>query len=306
MKAIQVKRYGGPEVLELCDLPIPKARDGEVLVRVEAAGVNPADGKWRSGAITGMSHEALPFVPGYDIAGSIEEAGSSGLQKGTRVAAMLHPMTKGGYAQYATVSASAIAIIPEGLETALAAAAPTACLTGLQIVERQLPDIAGKTVLVTGALGMVGRVAMHYALASGAQVVAGVRSGTQDKAIAAGARAAIALDEDASCTELFDHVLDTVGGEAVGRLCRNLRPGGRIITVATTPIPTEELTTQPAFYAVASSGTDLARILSDLASGKLRLSIERCLPLDEAAEAQRLVDVGGRSGKIILLPEQVA
>lgn len=300
MRAIQLHRYGGPEVLELCEIARPEPAAGQVLLRVRAAAVNPADGKWRDGMFAQLTPDALPMVPGYDVAGEVESTASEAFPKGTRIAAMLDAVAKGAYAEYAVVAESALARIPEGMSYEQAAAAPTACLTGLQMVERAANVQAGDRVLVTGALGMVGRTAMHFALAKGAQVVAAVRPAKAQAALDAGAQDAIAIGEETPAGTQFDHVIDTVGGAQVAQLCRALKPGGTIITAATTPIPPEGLPAEPQFYAVASDGADLARILAEIDNGTLPVPIEATLPLEQASQAQALVDGGGRSGKIIL------
>ena len=102
--------------------------------------------------------------------------------------------------------------------------------------------------------------------------------------------------------EPFDHVLDTVGGAAVARLCRHLKPGGLLLTAATTPIPDKGLSATPAFFAVTPSGSDAARIAAAVSARAIDVPIAQILPLDQAAEAQRLVDAGGQGGKIILAP----
>lgn len=306
MRAICIRHYGGPEVLELVDTPQPVPVSGQVLIRVEAAAVNPADGKWRDGMFARIMPDALPMIPGYDIAGIVTKTCPNGPPAGTRVAAMLDPVSKGGYAEFAVAPIDALAIIPDTLGLDQAAAAPTAGLTGLQIAERVANVQPGQTILVTGALGMVGRIALHYASKRGAKVVAAVRQESGQAARDAGADAVIVLDENPPADMLFDHVLDTVGGPDVANLCRQLQTGGSIVTVATTPIEGPDLPAEPQFYGVENNGTDLTRILADMAKGELVIPVELTLPLEQAATAQSMVDAGKREGKIILLPQRPA
>lgn len=301
MKAIQFDKYGGTDVLQLVDAPTPRASAKQVLIRVEASGVNPADGKWRQGMFAQLLPDSLPMIPGYDVAGTIVDCGDSILPPGTRVAAMLDPISKGGYAQFALADPAWLAIIPDAVSFMDAAAAPTACLTGLQVVEEAVDVKSGQSVLISGATGMVGRVALRYALHRGAQVHALVRESARDAALALGAHVVLSPGHDLPDDLAFDHVIDTIGGEKMVPFCRRLRPSGKLVTVATTPIPAGDLPVAPAFYAVHPSAEQLTRILSDIANGTLVIPVERTLPLAQAGEAHRLVDAGGRCGKIVLL-----
>lgn len=299
MRAIVMHRYGGPDVLELGDIPRPNPQSGEALVRIRAAAVNPADGKWRAGMFADFAPVGFPHVLGYDIAGVIE--GASDFPEGTRVAAMLDPFTKGGYAEYAAVRHDRLAVLPDGLSFERAAAVPTAGLTGCQLVENAVDARAGQRILLTGAVGAVGRFALHAARLRGVSVVAAVRAAQKAEAMALGADEAIMLGEHGWSGEPFDHVVDTVGGPSVAALCRHLRAGGKIATAATTPIDPEGLAAIPQFYGVTTDAVRLARLLEAVANGDVEVPIAKMLPLDAAAEAQRLTDAGGAGGKIILM-----
>lgn len=303
MRAVAFDDYGGPAVLHAADLPVPLPGPGAVRIRVAAAAVNPADVKWRAGMFRDVVPLPLPAILGYDVAGTVDALGPdvTGWGHGDRVMAMLDPIAKGGYATFAVVAAAAIARVPDQLDLTIAAAIPTAGLTGFQLIERHVLPRAGETALITGATGAVGRFAMHAARAAGARVVAAVRDAYRDEAARLGADAVIALGDDAF-TDGFDHVADTVGGAAVARLCRGLRPGGRIRTVATTSIDPAGLTDVPQFVAVESDGAMLARIAARVADGTIAVPVDRVLPLDAAADAHRLVEAGGLGGKIVLRP----
>lgn len=300
MRAIVINGYGGPEVLESAELSRPVPGPGEVLVRVRAVAVNPADGKWRAGMFASFMPVGFPHILGYDVAGEV--AGGEGFAEGARVFGMLDPQTKGGYAEYVVVSAGQLAAIPDGMDFPTAAAIPTAGLTGTQMVEKGLDVQPGTRLLITGAAGAVGRFAVHAAKARGAHVIAAVRDSQREAALALGADETVVLGGKEWGGQPFDHVLDTVGGADVGRLCRHLAPGGRILTAATTPIEVEGLAAAPEFFAVQPNGADAARLAEAVAAGKVEVPIARVLPLSEAAEGQRLVDRGGTGGKIILTP----
>ena len=215
---------------------------------------------------------------------------------------MLDSFLKGGYAEYAAVARDRLAILPDGLPFEQAAAVPTAGLTGSQLIERAVDAQPGQRILLTGAVGAVGRFALHRARSRDVRVVAAVRENQKAEALALGAEAAIALGAESWAGPGFDHVVDTVGGPAVAALCRHLLPGGRIATAATTPIDPEGLLAVPEFYAVAGDARELEELLAAVAGGEIAVPIAQVLPLEEAAQAQRLTDAGGAGGKIILRP----
>src|SRR5271166_4587529 len=194
MKAILMDGYGGPEMLRLGETPLPVAGDGEVLIRVTAVGVNPADPKWRTGMFKAFAPLTFPHVPGYDVAGVVEQAPAGGaIAKGARVAAILHAFRQGAYAEYAVTPAAEVAVLPDALSDETAAAIPTPGLTGVQLVEEHLDVQPGQTVLITGAVGAVGRFALHAAKARGGRVVAAVRASQQAEARRLGADEVVTL-----------------------------------------------------------------------------------------------------------------
>ena len=302
MRAIVFDRYGGPEVLREAEMRAPVAASGQLLLRVAAVAVNPADYKWRSGMFAASVPIAFPHVLGYDVAGVVTVVGEgvTGFVPGDRVAALLDPISKGGYAEQVAVTAASAARIPEQLDFATAAAVPCACLTGTQIVEEVLRPRAGQTVLVTGATGSVGVAAVVAARRCGAQVIAAVRRRHLARARELGAIDTVVLGEEGWRGGNFDQALDTVGGPQVAKLCLHVRPGGRICTAATEPIDPTGLPAVPEFVAVHADGPRLAGLLNDAAEGHIPIRIAHRFPLAQAAEAQRLVERGGLEGKVIL------
>ncbi len=304
MRAVVFDQYGGPEGLHVADIAEPRIGPGQMLLSVTAAAVNPADHKWRAGMFASMVPIQLPHVLGYDVAGTVLEVGEgvTGFKAGDRVAAMLNPITKGGYAVRAVVEAAAAATIPDGVEDAVAASVPCAALTGMQAIDECIRPKAGETILITGATGAVGHAAVCTAIRSGCHVIAAVRRRYSDEARALGAVDVIALGEDEWSGAPFDHVFDTVGGADVKELCRHLKPGGRLVTAATSPIDPAGLPATPEFFAVHPDGDRLRRILEDVAAGRLAVRVAMRLPLEQAAEAHRRVEAGGMNGKIVLIP----
>jgi len=304
MRAIVFDEYGAPEVLRVRDLETPSACAGQILIRIGAAAVNPADVKWRAGMFRAHAPIGFPHILGYDVAGTVVEvgAGAADFAPGDRVAAMLDPMTKGGYAEFVAIAAQAAAKIPSSLDFQIAAAIPCAGLTGVQIIEESIKPRRGETVLITGATGAVGRFGLFSARRLGARVVAAVRASHAAEARALGAAQVIVLGEEDWTGVPFDHVFDTVGGPAVASLCRHLVPGGLIRTASTTPINPEGLSNKPVFVPVHQDGRRLRELALDVAAGRIPIPMAGRIPLEQAIKAHHLVEVGGLGGKIILDP----
>lgn len=298
MWAVQFDTYGPPEVLHLAEMEAPQAGPGQVQLRVAAAGVNPADFKWRAGMIHAISAVSFPHVVGYDVAGTVSAIGPGVTRFG--VGDRIVASVRAGYAEFAVAQEAACARLPEGFDAAQAAALPCAALTGVQMIEDAVRPRPGETVLITGATGGVGRFAVHAAIALGARVIAAVRPAYYDEARQLGADMVIALDDGDGDGLSFDHVADTVGGPAVARLCRHVAPGGSVITVSTTPIDPEGLPVPPRFFAYHPDGARLARIIDSVAQGTITMPVARRLPFSSAAEAHRLMERGGLRGKIVL------
>lgn len=300
MKAIVFDRYGGPEVLALANVADPVPAAGEVLIRVAAVGVNPADGKWRMGMFKDFVPLPLPHVGGYDVAGEV--IGGEGLAKGTRVCAMLDTSRSGAYAELAVASADRVAVLPDGVDFPTGAALPTPGLTAIQAIENVLEAQPGHRVLITGAVGAVGRYCMIAARDAGATVVAAVREKHRAEALALGADEVIVLDGADYSGPAFDRIADTVGGEVVAPLCRAVKRDGRICTLATTPIPADGVPVEIVFYGVHPDAAQLARVVDWAATRRLPVPIAQRMPLADAARAQALVDGGGAGGKVVLEP----
>src|SRR5579875_3392293 len=177
MKAIQMHGYGGVDQLRYDDVPTPTPGADEVLGRVAATSVNPIDWKLRRGDLKGRMDVQFPVIPGRDVAGEVVEAGANVTQfkPGQKVMALANRT----YAEFVSVAAQALAHIPDGLDFDQAAAMPLVTTTGAQLIDHIAPH-AGDTLLVTGAVGSVGRTAVYVARQRGARVIAGVR-GRQKK-----------------------------------------------------------------------------------------------------------------------------
>jgi NADPH:quinone reductase-like Zn-dependent oxidoreductase len=301
MKAVVLHEYGGPDKLIYEDVPDPVAGEGEVLVRVAATSVNPIDYKLRSGAAKDRFPLELPAILGRDISGIVREVGKgvSGFKPGEKVMALGNK----AYAELAVVAAKDLAFVPEKLDLVKAAALPLVTLTGEQLITRGTKIQAGQTVLVTGALGSVGRSAVWTAKKAGAKVIAGVKKSQVKEAASLGTDQVLALDDEGALAKLgfIDAVADTVDGETAQKLLGKVKQGGIFASVLGPPANARM---HPTVKIEAIQSTPDAAMLrtmaEDVAAGRLVIPIDRMLPLAQAGEAHAAAEKGG-IGKILLL-----
>ncbi|MBB5065073.1 NADP-dependent oxidoreductase [Granulicella mallensis] len=301
MKAVVLHEYGGPSKLKYEDFPDPQAGKGEVLVRVAAAGLNPIDWKIRSGAMKEFMPVQFPTVLGYDFAGVVRELGEgvTGFAVGDRV----FGRTGACYAELCVVKAEELAKVPEGVETTTAGALSVVATTADQLIRTAAKLQAGQTVLLTGALGSVGRMALFCALELGAKVIAGVRKKQIEEALALGATAAIDVSDKDELARLgmVDAVADTIGGALAEKLIAKVKPGGAF---GSTVGPVGNAALHPTVEVNAFGSHADAKVIVHYAEairdGKLALPIDRMLPLSDASEAHAAAEKGG-VGKIVLL-----
>jgi NADPH:quinone reductase-like Zn-dependent oxidoreductase len=302
MKAVRIHAYGGPEQLQFEDgVPDPHLPANGLLIRSAATSVNPIDWKIRSGARQKDFPQVLPAILGRDAAGTVQALGSDvhNFKVGDRVAAL----TTAAYAELVVVEAALVTHLPDGIDLKLAAAIPLASLTGDQLVRVCTKVKAGETILVSGALGSVGRAALHTAKKMGAKVIAGVRSKQLSEAQALGAAHVVALDDEQALAKLgpLDAVADTVGNETAVKLLALIRSGGSFGFASV--LPEEAKAKYPHVEIKRVFGRpDPAKVrefADDIRDGKYSLPIGRRMHLSEAAEAHRLGEKGG-IGKILL------
>ncbi len=303
MKAVRMYEYGGPDVLKFeLDVPEPEVGPGMVLIEVGATSVNPIDWKVRSGARQKDFPLELPAILGRDVSGVVKAAADDvrDFKPGDRVIAMADAT----YAQYVAAPGALVAHLPDGLDLIDAAAIPLVSLTGEQLIRLATQAKAGQSILVSGALGSVGRAAVHTAKKLGARVIAGVRARQLGEAGSLGVSQAIALDDDAALANLpcVDGVADTVGGETAAKLLAKVRSGGRFgyASVLSEDASAKNPTVEVSRVFARSSPTTLREFAEDVRDGNFTLPISQRRPLNEAAAAQDLMQKGG-AGKIVLL-----
>ena len=305
MKAIVINAYGNEDVLDYVDVERPEPKVGEVLVKVHVAAVNPADWKIRDGMGERFGFK-LPLILGGDIAGTVEEVGDDVeiFKKGDAVYGMTLSSLSGGYAEYAVAKAIAIAPKPESIDFEEAAAIPIGALTAWQAMFDLANLSSGQRILITGASGGVGSMAVQFAKAKGAFVI-GTASGKNEQFVRD-----LGADEFVDYTRQpfeeivkdVDVVFDTVGGDTLERAFQTLKKGGFLVTSAQTPSEekAKEFGTEAAFVFCKPNAGQLTEINRLIEEGKLKIYIETVLPLTEVKKAHQLSQSGRTRGKIVL------
>lgn len=306
MKAIRINAFGGADQLHLEDIPVPAIAPHEVLVRIVAAGVNPVDWKIRSGLMAAAFPVKVPATLGWDGAGVVGAVGADvdRFKVGDEVFFFADFAHGGTYADYAAVDASQLALKPRTVSFASAAAIPTATQAAWRALVEVAPVQAGMKVLIHGAGGPLGSVAVQLAKRAGAYVI-----GTASEASIAIARAAGADEVIDYRRQRFedlvsdvDIVLDTVGGAVQEASWATLKPGGILVATAVPPsaeraaaagVRAEMIFTPP-------RGDVLAQIAALVDAGELRVAVSHEFALADAARAHRLGESGEARGKIVL------
>ena len=297
MQAVLIRETGTPEVLHYEEADRPEPGDGQVLIRVHAASVNPADWKSRRG----LSATRLPAVLGRDVSGTVELSRADGFAEGDDVFGYV---AGGGYAEFAIASASTIARKPPGLSHEQAAALPVAGMTAWQALFDRGALQRGQTGLIAGAAGGVGHLGVQFAKHAGARVIGTGSSRNRDFVLGLGADEYVDYTEHdvGEAVSAIDVALDTVGGDTTQALVPTLRDGGILVTIANAP-PEEMARARGAraeLLVMSPNAEQLARIAELVASGEVRVEISEVLPLTEVQRAHELSESGHTRGKIVL------
>ena len=303
MKAVVLHEYGGPEKLKFEDnVPEPQVSGNTVLIATTAASVNPIDWKVRSGVMQRMFPVSFPAILGRDVSGIVRAVGGNvkHFKAGDRVLAL----SNATYAELVAVDDSEVTHLPEGVDLPNAAAIPLIALTGDQLVRLATNVKKGQVVLITGALGSVGRAAVHTAKKIGAQVIAGVRGKELDDARSLGVSDVLAIDDDNAIEKfrLVDAIADTVGGKVAAKLIAKVKQSGSFGYTAVLPesAAVQNPTVKIARVSTQPDPSKVREFADDVRDGKFVLPIGRRMPLRDAAEAHVLGEKGG-IGKILLL-----
>ena len=306
MKAIVYEQFGPPDVLQERDVAEPPPVAGHARVVVRAAALNPKDVLLRKGKMRWLAGTALPRIPGYDIAGTLMDD-ADGLAAGTEVYGMIQAHNGGACAQVASVPFDQIARAPDGLSTVEAAALPLVGLTALQALRDELQVQSGQRVLLNGASGGVGTVAVQIAKAMGAHVTAVCSSRNAELVRSLGADTVLDYaKDDLTSAGRFDHVFDIYGTlpfrkarplmAARGRYCTAIPSGAAVGRGLLRRLGLH----RAALVVVRSRRADLVQLSDWVESQKLRPVIDRVQPLAEAASAHAYLETRRARGKVVL------
>lgn len=331
MKAVQIQHYAKTIHTVLRDIPIPTISDSEVLVRVQAAAVNPVDLLILTGSIKLMQWYPMPLTLGNECAGVVEQVGRHvrGFQKGDRVYARL-PIDKiGAFAEYVAVDETAIAAMPDGYDFTTAAAIPLTGLTAYQAITEELEAKPGQTLLIPGGSGSFGQMAVPIAKALGLQVIVTGNARAREQFVAMGVDQYIEYKQENYWEKLsgLDGVIDTLGPAEFDHELVVLKKGGRMVSLRTGPNKAfaerkafsgwkkllftlagsrydkeaQKQGKEYRFVFVRSDGEQLRKITEIVEQQQVKPAVDpRIFSLEQAEEALRLVANGPLHGKVVL------
>jgi NADPH:quinone reductase-like Zn-dependent oxidoreductase len=291
MRALRLRRLGDPEALTLVeDAPDPVPGTGDVLVRVGAAGYTPTELGWDSTVVDRSGHDRLPSVPCYEVSGTVVGFGwgATGFAIGDDVFGLTDWYRDGGAAELVAVEARNLAAKPRSADHVTAAALPLAGLTAWQALFLHGNLQAGQTVLVLGAAGGVGALAVQMAHFAGARTLAVARGKDREAVMGLGADA---FHDDPAVTERVDLIFDTVGGDVLARA--HAATPARVVSVAD---PSDGLN----YFVVEPDRDTLARIAHTVDAGELRPLVGLAAPLAESADAVARKERREIGGKLVI------
>jgi NADPH:quinone reductase-like Zn-dependent oxidoreductase len=305
MKAVRIHSFGPPEVIVIEDVPDPVPNAGEVIVKVEAAGVGPWDALIRRGK-SALPH-SLPLTLGSDLSGVIDSVGLGvePFKVGDQVFGVTSERFTGAYAEYTVAKADMIAAKPRTLNYTHAASVPVASVTAWQMVSEFAQLRAGQSVLIHGGAGNVGAYAVQFARQAGAMVIA--TASTDDASYVRSLGGVGVIDYRAGRFEEhvkeLDAVIDTVGGEVLDRSYRVVKRGGILVSAAALPSreKAEQHGVQAKFFLVQVTAERLRNIAELIDAGRLKTHVGEVLWLDEARQAHEMLEgAPHRRGKIVI------
>jgi NADPH:quinone reductase-like Zn-dependent oxidoreductase len=307
MKAVRYSSYGPPEVLQVVEVPRPEARAGHVVVQVGAAGVHPVEMALRQGKLRWVVPGRLPRGVGGDFSGQVEAIGSGvdRVEVGDRVLGVMPHLKLGSVAEFVAVPQEKVVRIPQNISLIEAATLPAAGTTAVRALTRSATISKGTRLLVRGATGAVGVVAVQLGKSMGAHVTAMCSAGNADLAGRLGADSVVDYAQTPpSALEKFDVILDLVGTE-VPVLRRKLLPGGRLVTLTVDPdhILRSFLSTlgpRTSAFTNNPSAADLDTLVQYVTEKHILPVVSEVLPMDDVVEANKRVENGGIRGRLIL------
>jgi alcohol dehydrogenase len=331
MRAYILTRYGGPDAMELRDVPAPRPGPGQILVRVRAAGLNPVDFKTREGKLRVIRRYPLPIVAGNELAGTVEAlgAGVTRFAVGDRVFARVEKETLGAFAELACCGEDVAARMPASVDFATAAGVPLAGLTALQALRDELRVAPGQRIFISGGAGGVGTFAVQIARQLGAEVA--TTASPRGEALVRRLGAKVVIDYTKARFEdqlrEYDGALDLVGGDTLDRTFGIVKRGGTVLSIAGAPEPLtarKDLRRGPLlaalFWAISvgtrgrarrqgvryrylfmsPSGAGLQDLATLIDQGQLEVVLDRIFPFPEIAKAFAYLEEGHAKGKVVV------
>jgi len=306
MKAIRIHEFGGPDVLELEDIAIPKPAADEVLIKVYASSVNPVDRKIFEGKSQERFPTKFPLTMGWDVSGVVEQVGENvkDLEPGDKVYGRPYPTTNGAFAEYVCIKADQVALKPESIDHLNAAAVPLAGLTAWQGLFKYGKLEHGQKVLIQAASGGVGSFAVQFARWKGAYVIGTASEDNLAFIKQLGADEAIDYKNERFEEKVndVDLVLDLIGGETQQRSLSVIKSGGRLITTVKPEFMDEAKEKQIHLesFTAQSYREDLQQIASLIDEGRVSPVVSSIMDLEDAKKAEQLNANGGIRGKIVI------
>ncbi len=312
MRHVIYDRFGERDVLQVVRSDLPTPAEGQVLVRVHGAGLNPIDWKTRKGLgfAARQIENSLPWTPGYDLAGEVVAVGEqvTTLTPGDRVMGMVgFPAMGGGYSEYALAEADELAIVPEELDLVTAGGLPLAALTAWQALFEVAKLEAGQKILIHAGAGGVGHFAVQFARERGAHVIATASAGNRDFLAELGVHEVIDYRTTDIVEECYglDVVLDLIGGDTGKRSLHTLGEQGVLVTIPT--VTADEIISEAEAMGLRAHGMtvrpdvfhldEIAELIED---GDVRVHIEKAFPLEDVAQAHEMLEGGHVRGKLVL------
>jgi NADPH:quinone reductase-like Zn-dependent oxidoreductase len=331
MRAYVLKKYGGPEAMELRELPRPEPGSGQIRVKVMAAGLNPVDYKTRQGLTRVLFSYPLPMAAGNELSGVVESlgVGVTRFSVGDRVYARVDKHSMGAFAEYACVPETVAARMPMSLDWNAAASVPLAGLTALQGLRDELKVTPGQRIFIPGGAGGVGTYALQLARFFGAEVATTASPRGEALVRKLGAQVVVDYTRERFEDRLrdYDGVFDLVGGDTLARAFSVVRRGGKVVSVAGMPEPETarrdldgSARLVALFWAISlglrlrarkhgvgyrylfmhPSGPDLELLARLIDEKKLEAIVDRVFPFAEIGDAYAYLETGRAKGKVVV------
>ena len=308
MKAAQVTKYGGPEVIQVSEIDKPTVKEGQVLVEICDASLNPFDYKVRSGAYQKFIPLTLPYIPGGDFSGVVVEVGVGvqNFKAGEHVygTANVAGGASGSLAEYAAAKIGQTAPKPKNVGHSEAAASVLVGISALQALDGHLKLKTGQKILIHGGAGGIGHVAIQYAKYLGAYVATTARQADVDFVKSLRADEVIDYEKQSfeDVTKDYDVAFDTVGGDVYIKSFQVLKKGGKVVSMIEQP--DEQLAGQRVVEAIYQSSQIDSKSLQKLAEliddGVIKVHIDKQFPLDQTTEAFKHLETGHPRGKVVV------